>query len=124
MEGHAETPQAPPLMRLVTTRLESGPVGRVEGAFKETRCIDVLQRHAECRGEGHVPRLDQVAVAQVRGIEAQFARRVIDDALGHVDGFRATRASVGVDGRRMGHHGTHPDMGRLEAVGTEGPGME
>ena len=48
MESHAETPQAPPLPRLVTTRLESGPVGRVEGAFKEPWRIGVLQRHAEC----------------------------------------------------------------------------
>ncbi len=112
MESRAETLQSVPVYRLVTTCRETGLIGRIKGALKNPRRIGALQCHAEGRGEGHVPWLDQVAPPQVRGIEAQFARRVIDDALRHVDGFRAPRAAVGVDRRRMGQHGNDARLGK------------
>ena len=57
-----------------------------------------------------------VAPAQFRPVDAEFARRGIDQAFQQVIAFRPTGAAVGIDRHRVGEHAEYVRVDRLEAV--------
>ncbi len=83
-------------------RLEAGDVGELDRALHRRLVVAGVVGQADRRrvGEG----LDEVAPAQFGRVDAELARRGLDDALHRVGGLGPAGAAVSVDRRGVGEH--------------------
>ena len=97
------TPFAAPRC-LRTSGSEAGVIHSHECRIEHGREVAGIVGLADGRGMRHCRLRHHVAPAQFRPVDAEFARRCIDQAFQQVIAFRATGAAVGIDRHRMGEH--------------------
>ena len=71
------------------------------------------------RRERHRLGRDRVAAAQLGRLDAELARRLVDDRLDHIDRLGPAAAAVGGDRHRIGQHRDDFGVNRRDAVGID-----
>ena len=104
------------LRRLGSPLFEACVFRQLEGNLKRLVVVTRVVREARCRCVRELVGLDEVATANLCGIDAEVVRNRIHQPLDPVRCLGATRAAIGVGRRRVGKDLTNRDRDVLNVV--------
>ena len=114
--GHAASAQPTAAFGVVKTRVEPGPVGKLERLVhhggEPAAVVGLVQRILV----GHLFRPDHVAPPKLDLIDPCHASRRVHQALDHVDRLRAPRSAVRPRRRGIGEHGLDANVDGADVV--------
>ena len=99
---------------------EAGVVGDLEELVEGGVVVAAVVDDGERGLVGELLGLDEVAAAELGGVDAELARRLVDDALELVAALGAAGAAVGVDGHGVGEDRLDVHVGERGPVGAAG----
>ncbi len=103
----AAAAQLPPCVAVGPARREAVPVGGRERPVEQRRELAAVVGRGDRRRVGHLRRLDVVAPPQRHRVDAELARRRVDQSLHVVVALGPAGAAIGADDRGVGEHDLH-----------------